>query len=450
MQFRTLSSISTLLLGMGILLAGTGLIGTLLGLRAGIEGFSDMTMGVVMSAFFLGYIVGAFTCPPLIRAVGHIRAFAAMAALSAVVSLLYGMLVDPIVWWALRVINGICMVGLYIVIESWLNERVDEGRGQVFAVYMMISLLALAGGQYLLLVYGPDDLGSFALVAILFCLGLIPIAMTPTSQPQQIDRPHLPIRKIYDAAPVGVVGALVSGAVTSAFWGLSAIYGRDAGLDAAGVATLVSLVIVGGAALQWPIGRYSDHRDRRIVVMVVALLGAASALGLYALAEFSRLALYASALVYGGFSFSLYGLCVAQTHDRLDRSDVLQATQGLLLLNGIGATVGPLLAGAVMQYAGTRSFPLLLASLLVLLALYVAWRIRIRPAVAEPNMSDFVIVTRTSPLALEMDPRIPSSNASSSEPDNADPAPVEDPQESALKPESKKRPYLFSNEYSEP
>ncbi len=422
MNFKTLSSVSTLLLGMGVLLAGSGLIGTLLGLRAGIEGFSDMAMGVVMSAFFMGYIVGAFVCPPLIRAIGHIRAFAAMAALSAVVSLLYGMIVDPVAWWLLRVINGICMVGLYIVIESWLNERVEEGRGQVFAVYMMVSLLALAGGQYLLLVYGPGDLGSFALVAILFCLGLIPIAMTPTSQPQQIDRPHLPLRKIYDAAPVGVVGALVSGAVTSAFWGLSAIYGRDAGLDAAGVATLVSLVIVGGAALQWPIGRYSDHRDRRMVVMMVALLGAASAMGLYALAEHSRLALYASALVYGGFSFSLYGLCVAQTHDRLDRSDVLQATQGLLLLNGIGATIGPLLAGVVMQFAGTRSFPLLLASLLFLLAMYVAWRIRIRSAVPEPEMSDFVVVTRTSPLALEMDPRIPRGQPDPAEAKQAKPS----------------------------
>lgn len=406
MKASTLASVSALLTGMAILLAGSGLVGTLLGLRAHLEGFSDFAVGVVMSAFFLGYVAGAFVCPPLIRRVGHIRAFAAMASLSAAVSLLYGLAVDPVAWWLLRLVNGIALVGLYMVVESWLGAQVEEGRGQVFAVYMMASLLALAAGQGLVLVYGPEELASFALVAVLFSLGLIPIAMTRAVAPAPVQTPHLSLGRLYRTAPTGVLGAGFSGMVTGAFWGLAAVYAAGRGLDAGGVAAFIAATILGGALLQWPIGRLSDHRDRRRVLLVVALLAALAALAMLSLGDAAPRALPLAGAVYGGLSFSLYGLSVAQTHDRLQRAEALQATQGLLLVNGIGATLGPLLAGAAMQRLGDDGFPLSMVLLLLLLAGFLAYRIRVGAAVPESEQVDFVPVTRTSPVAMELDPRL--------------------------------------------
>ncbi|HPR06366.1 MAG TPA: MFS transporter, partial [Denitromonas sp.] len=178
--------VSSLLLGMAILLAGSGLIGTLLGLRASVEGFTGLSLGLIMSGFFAGYIIGAFACPPLIRRIGHIRAFTAMAALAAVVSLLYGMIVNPWVWWVLRVIHGVTMVAIYMIIESWLNEQMHDKRGKIFAAYMMVSFVALGLGQFMIAIYGAEHMGSFALVAIFYSLGLVPIALTPVSQPTPI------------------------------------------------------------------------------------------------------------------------------------------------------------------------------------------------------------------------------------------------------------------------
>jgi MFS family permease len=404
-MLATVTSVYSLLLGMGILLTGSGLLGTLLGLRASMEGFSELLIGVIMSAFFLGYIAGSFLCPPLIRRVGHIRAFATLAAVASVASLMHGLVVDPVVWWALRIVTGIAVLGLYMVIESWLNEQVRHKRGQVFAVYMMVTLIALGAGQFLILAYGPGSLASFVLVGMLFSLGLLPVALTPVSQPVPVKTPYFPLKGLYRRSPAGFVGSLVSGMITGTFWGLSAVYALAIGLDEMGVALFISAVIFGGALLQWPIGHLSDNRDRRVVMVMVCLAGAIAATGIFALAEVSLIGLLATAVLYGGFSFSLYALSVAHTHDRVDVQHVLDATRGLLLLNGIGATLGPILTGLVMHFTDSRTLPIAMGMLLVLLALFVQHRIRTDRPVSAEEQGEFVPVTRTSPMAAEMDPR---------------------------------------------
>ncbi len=404
-MFATVASIYSLLLGMGILLAGSGLLGTLLGLRAGLEGYSELLIGVIMSAFFLGYILGSFLCPPLIRRVGHIRAFAALASTASVASLLHGLMVDPVVWWVLRVITGISVLGLYMVIESWLNEQVRHKRGQVFAVYMMVSLVALGVGQFLILAYGPSSLASFVLVGMLFSLGLLPVALTPVSQPVPVQTPRFPLVRLYHQSPVGFVGSFTSGMITGTFWGLSAVYALAIGLDALGVALFISVVIFGGALLQWPIGHFSDNRDRRVVLVMVCLLGTIAATAIFAVSDITLIGLLVASVLYGGFSFSLYALSVAHTHDRVDVGQVLDATRGLLLLNGIGATLGPILTGLVLHFTDTRVWPLVMGVLLVLLALFVQQRIRSDRPVPSEEQGEFVPVTRTSAVAAEMDPR---------------------------------------------
>lgn len=404
-MISTINSVFALLIGMGILLAGGGLLSTLLGLRASIEGFSELVIGLVMSAFFMGYILGSHLCPRLIRRVGHIRAFTALAASSAIVALLHGMLIDPWVWGLLRLINGVCILGLYMVIESWLSEQVHHRRGQVFSIYMMVSLAALGIGQFLVPIYGAEGQGSFALVALLFCLGLIPLALTRLHQPLLTPAANLPIRQLLAISHVGAIGSFASGMITGAFWGLSAVYGLSIGLDNSAVGAFIAAAIFGGALLQWPIGHLSDRFDRRVILAWVALAAAVAALLIFLVGNRSQLLLVLLTGLYGGLSFSLYALSVAQTHDRMKAGSAMEATRGLLLLNGIGATLGPLLIGAGMHLTQAASFPVILAALLIALALYTRHRIYVEPPVPAGEMSEFVLLTRTSTAAFEMDPR---------------------------------------------
>jgi MFS family permease len=402
---HTIVAISSLLAGIGILLIGSGLIGLLLVLRAVHEQFGDLTIGLVMSAFFLGYVAGAWICPPLVRRVGHARAFAAFAAASAVVSLAYGLWVEPLAWAGLRLLNGISLFGVYMVIESWLSERSQTARSQIFATYMMVSLLAVGVGQYLILPYGALDMASFALVAILFCLGLIPIALTPVREPVPIEVPTLRLSRLYTVAPVGAAAALVSGLVIGCFWALAAVYARSRGLQEAGIANFTAAAIFGGAVLQWPIGRASDAGDRRWVLIAVCAGAAIALTGMGFVAPDRHAFNGIIAFVFGGFAFSVYGLAVAQTHDRFQSSESLEATKALLLLYGVGATTGPVLAGAAMQLIATEVFPLILAIMLIGLAVYTYQRIRRQPPVAPANQAPFVPVHRTTPVVMDMDPR---------------------------------------------
>ena len=406
-MIQAVRPVASLLLGMAILLAGSGLIGTLLGLRGSVEGFSGFTLGLVMSGFFTGYIAGAFTTPPLIRRVGHIRTFTAMAALAAVVSMLYGLWVDPWFWWVLRVINGIAMVAIYMVIESWLNEQMHEQRAKIFAGYMMVSFAALGAGQFLIGVYGADHLASFVLVGVCFTLGLIPIALTPVTQPTPIDTHRLPLAHLYRVSPVGYFAGLVSGLVSGAFWGLAAAFAAHQGLDDGQVAALTAAAIFGGALMQWPIGKLSEGRDRRKVLVVVCALAVLSAGAMFLIGPRDPMGLIIATGCYGGFAFSLYGLAVAQTHDRFHPSEALEATKALLLLSGLGAAIGPMGTGALMSLTGPRALPLILAGLLLGLVALTVWRILRDAPVAEDERTEFMPVHRTSLAATDMDPRIP-------------------------------------------
>jgi len=410
-------SVSSLLLGMAILLAGSGLIGTLLGLRASVEGFSGLTLGLVMSGFFTGYILGAFVTPPIIRRVGHIRTFTAMAALAAVVSMLYGLWVDPTTWWVLRVLNGVAMVSIYMVIESWLNEQMHEQRSKIFAAYMMVSFTALGAGQFLVGLYGAEHLASFVLVGVCFSLGLIPIALTPVAQPTPLDTHRLPLTHLYRVSPVGFFAGTISGLLSGAFWGLAAAFATHQGLSDAQVAGLTAAAIFGGALMQWPIGKLSEGRDRRQVLVAVASLAILSAAAMFLVGPNSAAGLIGATACYGSFAFSLYGLAVAQTHDRFHPSEALEATKALLLLSGIGAAIGPIMAGGVMNLAGQRTLPLILAVQLLLLVLLTLWRIRRDPPVAPAERTEFMPMHRTSPAATDMDPRIPHAQDATREHD---------------------------------
>ncbi|MBP8029133.1 MAG: MFS transporter, partial [Giesbergeria sp.] len=290
--------------------------------------------------------------------------------------------------------------------ESWLNALAPNAlRGRLFAVYMAINFVALALGQWLILV--GDRLGfvPFALVSVMFSFALLPITMTRIDEPEAVEAPKFSLRSLYDASPMGMAAAVASGLMTGAFYGMSAVFGKSAGFSDADIATFMAVTILGGALFQWPVGNFSDTRDRRVVLMWVCIFGAgATTLG-YVLAGYSVVALIPVALVCGGMLFSIYGLCVAHVNDVIDSSRLVEFTGGLLLLHGVGAAIGPILAGALMDVAGPSSLMLFYAAVMASLAVYVAKRLKVALPVPTEHKADFVVMGGGSQAVLQMDPR---------------------------------------------
>jgi MFS family permease len=391
-----------LLLGTSLIVMGSGLLGTALALRADLLGFSGTLTGFVMSAYFVGYVLGTYVCPKIVMSAGHVRAFSAFAATAASAVLLHPLLVHPAVWALLRFVTGACIVGLYMVIESWLNERAtNEARGRVFAVYQVTSLVALAAGQYLILVGGDSIGAAFIIAGALLSIGLVPVVLTRVPHPAAISSVRLDLRKLWRISPLGVAGTLVAGLANGAFFALGPVFAQRVGLGTAEVALFMSVVLLGGVALQWPIGHASDLWDRRTVIFTVSVGGAMFAALATLLLDRSLPGTLGMMLLYGGAAFSLYPLCVAHSNDYADASDYVATASGLLLVYGIGAVIGPLLAGPSIQFIGAYAFLVLLATMQAGLALFILVRMRARRAPPPEAQEPFVMLGRTSQTALE-------------------------------------------------
>ncbi len=400
-------TIAMLLLGLGTLLVGNGLLGTLLGIRARLEGFTNTAIGALMAAYFLGYVMGTFLVPALIRRVGHIRSFAALAAIGSASVLCYGLMVHPLVWAALRVITGIAVVGVYTVVESWLNEQSSpHTRGRIFAIYMMVTLASLAAGQYLILTGDTGALTLFAVASMLFTLGLVPIAATRIHAPQPLATPPVRLTRLFWLAPLAAGGAFIAGIVSGAFWSLGAVFAQRVGLSEESIALFMSATIIGGALLQWPIGRLSDHYSRRFMLTLVSFAAALVALLVLRVMYASLVALTACAFLYGGLMFSIYSLSVAHMNDRLSApGDVLDATRGLLLIFGMGSIAGPAIGGPLMDGFGPGTLPAYSATVLGLLGLFGLLRLIWAVPIPLIEQGRFVPMVRTTPVVLKMLPR---------------------------------------------
>lgn len=403
------TSVSSLLLGITVLLIGGGLLSSLLGIRAVLEGFPETIIGFIMSSYFLGYVVGTYICPTVIRRIGHIRSFAVMAAIPGAATLCHVLFVDPIVWAVLRFVTGFCLLGLYMVVESWLNSEVaSQQRGKIFSLYMATTLGALGFSQLLLLIGDQQGFVPFALAALMFMIGLVPVTLTEMREPKPIETASLGLAYLYKVSPLGVVGSFVSGLVVGALWGMGAVFGQGVGLTSTGIAALMSVTIFGGALLQWPIGHLSDRHDRRRVLASVCLCAATVPLVAAIVPDVTAALWLLGAFVYGGLVFSVYALCVAHVNDHLVPAEVLHATQGLLLVNGIGSVLGPMLVGWTMELFGPSSLLVFFGIVCLGLGGFSVWRMRQTPSIAIEKQGEFVVVTRTSPAALEMDPRTES------------------------------------------
>ena len=406
---RDVRSLASLLTGTGLLVMGAGLMFSLLGTRASSADFSPLVTGLVMSAYFAGFVAGVYWCPLVIRRVGHIRAFAAMASIASTMPVLHALWIHPVYWGVLRAITGVCLVGLYIAIESWLNmSSTKVNRGRVFGAYTTVSWLASAAGQWLLLVGQTIEFAPYVLASVLLSLALVPISTTSVKEPLVVEVPKLQWQFLWGASPIGVIGGIASGLSLGAFFGLGAVFGASVGFDEAGVASFMALTIMGGALATWPLGSWSDRIDRRVVIASACtagllLAGVGYLLTLWELAA----ALPVLGFLLGMYLFPVYGLSVAHGNDWVEPSRTLDMTGGLLLMHGIGAALGPTLAGALMGLLGASALMLYLAAIAAAYGGFVLWRLKHYSAVPEEEKFDFVPLTEgVSPAVLQLAPNV--------------------------------------------
>jgi len=350
-------SVWALLLGMGMLMLGNGMQGTLLGLRASEEGFSGTVTGLVMSGYFAGFLGGAWLAPLVIRRVGHVRVFAAMASLASVAILVHAMLVTPAVWGAMRILTGFAYSALYIVTESWLNDRAtNETRGRLLSIYLVVTFVSMGGGQLTMNLASPRGYDLFLLNAIILSLALVPILLSNNREPDHGAPEPLSLRRLYRITPLGTVGVFATGMSQGALFGMGAVFARGYDLSVAEVSVFMAALITGGAVLQWPIGRLSDRVDRRKVITAVGLLVALLAAVAVPVAARSNAGLVVMGILFGGTVLPMYSLYVAYTNDHLKPSQMVAASSGLYQVVAVGAILGPSLTGWLMDAAGPAGF----------------------------------------------------------------------------------------------
>jgi len=380
MAARALLSLWPLFFGLLLVGLASGVQGTLLGFRAEQEGFAQGLTGLVMSAYFAGFLLGSVWAPRLIDRVGHIRTFAAVSAVASVTILVHASIVDPWTWAAMRLITGFAFSTIFVVTESWLNEAAtNESRGRILAAYMVILLAGTAGGQFLLTLADPGGFALFVLVSVLVSVAAIPILMTVLRTPVIEASERVSLGHLWYRAKIGVIGLVLIQWCGSMVYGMGAVYAARLGLDAQEVALFMGALLGGAMLLQWPLGQLSDRVDRRWVLGGASILAGVAAV--YAAEETTAgPRLYVAAFVFGGFCLSQYSLVVALIHDHLRPAEITPASGTIVLLSGIVSVAGPLTVSVVQASFGLKSFFLLMAGVLFLMAAVSIWRVLTIPA----------------------------------------------------------------------
>ncbi|MEP2530999.1 MFS transporter [Shimia sp.] len=402
-MLQFLKSAWPLLLGMMLLMVGNGMQGTLLGIRGEIEGFSTFEMSLVMSAYFVGFLGGSRLAPDMIRRVGHVRVFAALASFISAVLVLYPTLAEPWAWILGRVMIGFCFSGVYVTAESWLNNAAtNDSRGKALSVYMIVQTLGIVSAQGLIMVADPSGYVLFVIPSVLVSISFAPILLSISPTPAFETTKPMSLRELFNNSPLGVTGMVLLGGIFSAQFGMSAVFGSKLGLSVRDISIFVATFYVGATLFQYPLGWISDRMDRRVLIMIVALVGgAAGVFGWMFTASYPMLLL--AALIVGGTSNPLYSLLIAHTNDFLETEDMAAASGGLVFVNGLGAIAGPVATGWIMEVFGPPGFFMFLAVLLLLMGGYAAYRTTRRAAASVEDTVTYTPVSPSaSPVAVEV------------------------------------------------
>jgi len=403
---RINSSTIALLTSVMLVWVANGLCFTLLALRMSVEGFNTTDIGVVTTGYFFGQLLGAVIFGRIIEQVGHVRAFAAFASLLSASVIGYVFHVDLVIWTLIRILHGMCVAGLLMVVESWLNGSVsNKGRGRLLALYTIIQSVSMSAGQQLLNLEAPTSFVLFAVASVLFSLALLPLVLSRSVSVGEVIPSRLSLKELFQISPLGVIGSFGSGALVSILIGLSPVYLRSIGFSVAQTALFMSIIFLGGLIAQYVVGRASDVFDRRTVIATSLFLRGVLCLIICLMPSLTFWFLAVCTTIYSGIIFAIYPLSVAHANDFLEANDLVPASAGLIMAMAIGATVGPMVTTIYMENFGTSEFFVVSGLICFTLCCFAVFRMSRRAA---PEMADqglYVLLSRTTAASVELDPR---------------------------------------------
>lgn len=393
----------TLFLGIMLLMIGNGLQGTVLGLRGSIENFSATEMSFVMSGYFLGFLGGARLTPRLIGKVGHVRVFAAFASLISAAFIIYAALPSIWVWLLMRVLVGFCFSGVYVVAESWINEAsTNENRGKSLSLYLIVQMIGIVSAQAMVNFADPGGWDLFVLMSVLVSISFTPILLAAQRMPAFETTKPMSFSQLFHSSPLSCVGMFFLGGIFAALFGMAPVYATEVGLSIQQTTIFISMIYIGGMVAQYPIGWLSDRIDRRILIMGSTALGAGIILLSFAMLG-NFYVLCALAFAVGGISNPLYSLLLAYANDYLEHDDMAAASGGMIFINGVGAIMGPVFVGWLMERFGSNAFFLFVAVMFSAVALYSAYRMTRRASVPVDETSSYAaILPSASPVMVEI------------------------------------------------
>jgi MFS family permease len=392
-----------------LMLLGSGLLGTYLALRLA-ETVDGLWVGALMAAYYVGLVLGGKVGHRLIARVGHIRAYVACAGVVTAAVLGHGLSDWLPSWLVLRVLVGLGMMCQYMVVESWLNEQAESSqRGQVFSGYMGASYLGLILGQLVLAAHPTLGLELLMLVALCFSLCLVPVALTRRLHPAPLHPAPLDFRFFIERVPLSLTTILVSGLLIGSFYGLAPLYATRMGLSTEQVGLFMGFSIFAGLLVQWPLGWLSDRSDRGWLIRICAGLMALATLPLALAPQVTLPLLFGVGFVVSLLMFSLYPLAVAFANDHVEGERRVSLTATLLVTFGVGASLGPLLAGVLMRFYGAN----MLYAFACVCGLLLVWRVRPATVTHLHQVEDAPLHhvampdnMTGSPLIAALDPRV--------------------------------------------
>ncbi|MDO9418003.1 MFS transporter [Pararhizobium sp.] len=375
-MLTSLASIFALMLSTLLMMVGFGLQGYVLPVRSVMEGWSTLTVSMIATGYTLGFTLSCIVTPKFVLRVGHVRVFVALITLLTIAILLCSLIVDWRAWFVFRALSGFAISGSYMIIESWLNEKVtNENRGTLFSVYLITTMIGTIGGQYLVPLGDPSNTSLFVLCGVIFSLALLPTTLSSSPMPAPPTEAKFDLPGLYRRSPVAAVGAFLAGALSGAWLNLGGVFTQKVGLSTAEGATLLAAVLGGSAISQIPIGRASDKMDRRIVMVFCGIVGVLSCVAMVFAIGQSAVVLYIVAAFVGSVLFPIYALNVAHANDLARPNEYVEISSGMMIIYGIGTISGPLMVGPVMDRFGPAALFAVLAVYFALYAAYAAWRI---------------------------------------------------------------------------
>ena len=404
--------------GYTVLMIAHGFQGNLLGVRSVIEEFNFIATGAMMSGYFIGYFIGANTIPTMVSKVGHIRVFAAFASMASLSILIHAVFVNPIVWTLGRFLTGYSIVAIFIVMESWLNDRAtNRTRGQLLSIYMFLTFTSLAVGPLLLNFSSPDKYEPFILVSLLLSLALVPILLTKRKAPKFKKLGYLKIKDLYKISPLGSISMLCNGFIHSALFTLLAVYAALMNFTIFEISLLIFLIVFAGGIFQLPIGYFSDRTDRRIIIIFCTFFSSAFAALLIIASGMSlenmylatsvgvdKIMFFTYAVLYGGMALPIFSLTLAYVNDYIPKEKFVAAGAGMQLIFGVGAMIGPVFCTILMTKFGTNGFFVHLLSFHLIIGFFGMYRITKRPYKDNPESTFTPLPRNITPLGIELDP----------------------------------------------